>query len=343
MKGMLEMADYKFLDYDGLLVYHNELEKLFDKKLDIEQGVEHGNKFMMVNDTTGMLEPRPIGDLGQVDDVKVDGVSVVTDRVALIDLEGPLSEKQDSLSADELAVLAGKPFTQGEKDKLGTIASGAQVNVIESISVNGTVLVPDVDKEVEITVPTTLAELDDTGFTYVRTLTAGTPNVNITGDAPNLTITVDAFEMPDEFTSTETAQGAIGDALEGMDATILVPIREGAELSEGDVVIFANNIQAVVTEIFYDQNDDPETFDAIITRVPTEVTFAGIGGSPTDNSALSTALNAKMNTNMDNASLGTANANKYLIVDSGGGVTFGAIIPITNQEILALFQEEIDD
>ena len=44
------------------------------------------------------------------------------------------------------------PFTQEEKSKLSTIESGAEVNIIESISINGTTYTPNQNKSVEITI-----------------------------------------------------------------------------------------------------------------------------------------------------------------------------------------------
>ena len=43
-------------------------------------------------------------------------------------------------------------FTQAEKTKLGAIAEGAQVNVIETVKVNGAALTPDANKAVDILV-----------------------------------------------------------------------------------------------------------------------------------------------------------------------------------------------
>lgn len=56
--------------------------------------------------------------------------------------------------------LSSNDYTTTEKTKLSGIATGAQVNVIESISVNGTAQTP-VNKAVDITVPEVLNDLDD--------------------------------------------------------------------------------------------------------------------------------------------------------------------------------------
>ena len=54
--------------------------------------------------------------------------------------------------------LSTNDYTTSEKNKLGAIASGAQVNVIESVSVNGTAL-SVTSKAVNVTVPTKTSQL----------------------------------------------------------------------------------------------------------------------------------------------------------------------------------------
>lgn len=57
--------------------------------------------------------------------------------------------------------LSSNDYTALEKNKLGGIESGAQVNTIESVKVNSTALVPDANKAVNVSVPTALSELSD--------------------------------------------------------------------------------------------------------------------------------------------------------------------------------------
>lgn len=60
--------------------------------------------------------------------------------------------------------LSTNDYTSAEKSKLSGIASGAQVNVIESVKVNGTALTPST-KSVDVTVPTKVSQLtNDSGF-----------------------------------------------------------------------------------------------------------------------------------------------------------------------------------
>lgn len=55
--------------------------------------------------------------------------------------------------------LSTNDYTNADKTKLASIASGAQVNTIEAIAVNSTVVQPDVNKTVSFSVPTSAAEV----------------------------------------------------------------------------------------------------------------------------------------------------------------------------------------
>jgi hypothetical protein len=72
----------------------------------------------------------------------------------------------DGLLDDKVDVVEGKglstnDYTTAEKQKLAGIAAGAEVNVIETVKVNGTALTPDANKAVDITVPTGSAASKD--------------------------------------------------------------------------------------------------------------------------------------------------------------------------------------
>lgn len=68
---------------------------------------------------------------------------------------------KNKVDKDGDKVLSTNDYTTADKDKLTGIASGAQVNVIESIKVNGSAVNPDESKAVNITVPTKVSQLSD--------------------------------------------------------------------------------------------------------------------------------------------------------------------------------------
>lgn len=80
-----------------------------------------------------------------------------------------LISKIKSALGGKVDVVSGKglstnDYTSAEKQKLSGIASGAQVNVIESVTVNGTKIKPN-SKVVDISVPTKVSQLtNDNGF-----------------------------------------------------------------------------------------------------------------------------------------------------------------------------------
>ena len=80
-----------------------------------------------------------------------------------------LISKIKSALGGKVDVVSGKglstnDYTSAEKQKLSGIASGAQVNVIESVNVNGTKLTPN-SKAVDVTVPTKTSQLtNDSGY-----------------------------------------------------------------------------------------------------------------------------------------------------------------------------------
>lgn len=57
--------------------------------------------------------------------------------------------------------LSTNDYTTEDKTKLTGISAGAQVNTIESIAVNGTVVAPDANKKVSITTPTKTSDLQN--------------------------------------------------------------------------------------------------------------------------------------------------------------------------------------
>ena len=57
--------------------------------------------------------------------------------------------------------LSTNDYTTEDKTKLTGISAGAQVNTIESIAVNGTVVSPDANKKVSITTPTKTSDLQN--------------------------------------------------------------------------------------------------------------------------------------------------------------------------------------
>lgn len=90
------------------------------------------------------------------------------DSVSTEEMNTALGDKVDKVSGKQLST---NDYTAEEKTKLSGIASGAQVNVVETIKVNNAALTPSA-KAVNITVPTKTSQLtNDSSFatqTYVN-------------------------------------------------------------------------------------------------------------------------------------------------------------------------------
>lgn len=89
---------------------------------------------------------------------------------------GLLDGKVDKVSGKGLST---NDYTDADQQKLGGIASGAQVNVIETVKVNGAALTP-VEKAVDITVPA--AANDGTLTVKQNNVQVGTFSANQAGD-----------------------------------------------------------------------------------------------------------------------------------------------------------------
>lgn len=140
------MAAVKYLSLTGLQYFYTKLESTFLKSAE----------FPTASTTT----------LG--------GIKLESDKPTLTITDGVLSITADNLQnvygfdplrtalADAEGVTGHNGLLSKEDQaKLNGIAAGAQVNVIETVKVNGTALIPDDSKAVDVTVPTTVAALTD--------------------------------------------------------------------------------------------------------------------------------------------------------------------------------------
>ena len=83
------------------------------------------------------------------------GLMSAADKQQLNNLQDNLDSKVDKVAGKGLST---NDYTTDEKNKLAGIAAGAQVNVIESVKVNGTAQSIS-NKEIDIPVPTKLSQL----------------------------------------------------------------------------------------------------------------------------------------------------------------------------------------
>jgi hypothetical protein len=107
-----------------------------------------------------------------------------------------LNKKVDKVSGKGLST---NDYTTNEKNKLSGIASGAQVNVIETVKVNGTALTPS-SKAVNVTVPTKTSDLtndsnfvSDTSYVHTDNNYTATEKSKLSGIANGAEVNQNAF------------------------------------------------------------------------------------------------------------------------------------------------------
>ena len=132
-----------------------------------------------------------------VEDVLVDGQSVVIDNVAHIDLSG----KQDTLTVTEDLTLSGAELGVNKEKIQEKLSAGNNIEIIDnvisaktvqpnidSIAVNGTALTPDENKQVNITIDKAtidLANVDNTSDINKPVSTAQQAAINAVADKLN--------------------------------------------------------------------------------------------------------------------------------------------------------------
>ena len=137
----------KYLDDNGLLYFWNKIKALLNNKVDVVSG-----KGLSTNDFTTAYK-------NKLDGIEAQANKTVVDSALSSTSENPVQNKViNSALGGKVDAVSGKglstnDFTTAYKNKLDGIASGAEVNAINTIKVNGTAQTIT-SKAVNITVPT---------------------------------------------------------------------------------------------------------------------------------------------------------------------------------------------
>ncbi len=319
----------KVSQYDGYSTSKADVSYVdsgLDTKVDKQQGIDNAGKILLVGDDgnvtmsdlpqSGVMSVSgsmvdntdPSNPVVQSDVSKQDKLSqsqvdatnsgITSGKVSVYDGYGAaIDAKQDKLSQSQLDVVNANPYSTEDMDKLGGIAAGAEVNTIESISLNGNNIAPDSSKNVDISiaVPTKTSDLTNDGsistdnLQYLENLLPGS-NITISGSGSSRTISASATALPDKFTSSEQQDpDPIGTTITGKSLSALTGINTQADPKVGDLVIFPNGTEAEITSI------SGSTYDAVIVQVIPSATWGGITGQLSNQSDLQQALDAKQN------------------------------------------------
>ena len=143
-----------------------------------------------------------------------------------------------------------------EKSKLAGIAAGAQVNTLESVTVNNTAITPDENKNVNIVVPVSAAEVhalpDSTKYgnrieasinssTYVMTLTLKDQDGNTMGNAQTIDLPLESMVVSGSYDaqnkkvvltlqSGQTVEFSVADLVSGLQTEITSSNKLDADL-----------------------------------------------------------------------------------------------------------------
>lgn len=143
-----------------------------------------------------------------------------------------------------------------EKSKLAGIATGAQVNTIESVSANNTPITPDNNKNVNIVIPTSAADVnalpDSTKYgnrieasinssTYVMTLTLKDQDGNTMGNAQTVDLPLESMVVSGSYDSQnkkiiltlqsgQTVEFSVADLVSGLQTEITPSNKLDADL-----------------------------------------------------------------------------------------------------------------
>ena len=161
------MADEKkYLDNNGLLYVWSKIKSLIPKKTseltNDSNYVSDANYVHTDNNYTSAEKLKLSGvetsaQVNKLESVKVNGTALTIDSAKSVNVTVPTKTSDltnnSNYVSDASYVHTDNNFTSTEKTKLSNVASGAQVNVIESVKVNGTATTIS-NKSINLTIPT---------------------------------------------------------------------------------------------------------------------------------------------------------------------------------------------
>lgn len=190
------------------------------------EGAKVGDKYidLTIANATNQHIYIPVKDLVDVytagNGIAVSSANAISVKIDSANANG-LATTTSGLKLTTATTSAAGAMSSGDKTKLEGIETGAQVNVIESVKVNGTAQTVT-SKAVDISVPTAIFKTVKAGSTSINAasttdtlnITAGS-NITVTGNASTKTVTI-AANIPEvtaikttTFTSTDSGWGAV--------------------------------------------------------------------------------------------------------------------------------------
>lgn len=155
----------KLIDLDLLSYFKSKLDLLFATKVDKVEGKGLSTNDYTADEKAKLANIASGAQVNVLEGIQKNGTTVtITNKIANISVPTKLSDLNNdgNFVTDSSYVHTDNNYTTTEKNKLSGVANGAQVNVIETVKVNGTAQTVT-SKAVNITVPTKIGDLTNDG------------------------------------------------------------------------------------------------------------------------------------------------------------------------------------
>lgn len=274
---------------------------------------------------------------GTITSVTINGVTTSSGGVNLGYLVG--AEAGKGLSSND--------YTTAEKNKLAGIASGAQVNTIETVKINGTALTPDGNKAIDVSVPTTVAELSDASNYALASDLEDYAQVSDLEDTEEV-LTAAVTDLNSRLEDAEEALEDVTDRVESLQHTVQTFPTDISEFNndsgyittETDPVFSASPAAQISTTdmAYWDGKQDPLTFDSVPTQNSTNpVTSGGLYTVITQNEYTAAAALNELNDRVsDLEEVQVPEVDEYPTENSNNAVSSGGVYEIITENELAI-------
>lgn len=235
------MADTKnFLDLTGVGLVWAKIKLLLADKVDKETGKGLSSNDYTSEEKTKLANVASGAQVNVLEGIQKNGTTVtITNKIANIEVPTKTSDltNDSNFAVDSAYVHTDNNYTTAEKNKLAAVEADADVNVIETVKVNGTALTPDANKAVDVAVPTATSDLTNDGDgespfatqAYVGTNGGKIDTISVNGTAQTITNKNVNITVPTKTSDITNDSGFIttSDIPEGAAASTSTPLMDG--------------------------------------------------------------------------------------------------------------------
>lgn len=235
------MADTKkFLDSIGVGLVWAKIKLLLADKVDKVDGKGLSSNDYTSDEKTKLANVAAGAQVNVLEGIQKNGTTVtVTNKIANIEVPTKTSDltNDSNFAVDANYTHTDNNYTTAEKNKLSAIEASADVNIIETVKVNGSALTPDANKAVDVIVPTSTSDLTNDGDgnspfatqAYVGTNGGKIDTISVNGTAQTITNKNVNITVPTKTSDITNDSGYIttADIPEGAAASTTSPKMDG--------------------------------------------------------------------------------------------------------------------